>query len=151
MSTLQILLDEREILRGLARFARVLDGKKWGELAEVFAEDLSFNYGSGGEERGMDALRSTMRRYLDICGGTQHLLGSITVEVDGDTAVSRAYVQARHQRVSNPAGPVFDSSGEYVDHWARLSQGWRIIRRDAIWLMHTGDSSILAADQSQLG
>ncbi len=151
MSTLQMLLDEREILRGLARFARVLDGKRWDELADVFAEDLSFNYGSGGEEQGMDALRANMRRFLDVCGATQHLLGSITVDINGDTAVSRAYVQARHQRAHDLAGSVFDSSGEYIDRWERRSQGWRIVRRDAIWLMHTGDASILAADRSQLG
>lgn len=151
MSTLQMLLDEREILRALARFARILDGKQWGELADVFAEDLSFNYGAGGEEQGIDALRTNMRRFLDACGGTQHLLGSISIDVDGDTALSRAYVQARHQRVNDPAGSVFDSNGEYVDRWERRALGWRIVRRDAIWLMHTGDASILAADQSQLG
>ena len=99
----------------------------------------------------MDALRANMRRYLDVCGPTQHLLGSIIVEMHGDAATSRAYVQARHQRANDPAGAVFDSSGEYLDRWERRPEGWRIVRRDAIWLMHRGDPSILAADQAQLG
>jgi hypothetical protein len=150
MGDLQTLLDEREILRKLGRFARVLDGKEWGGLSDVFARDLSFEYGQG-EREGIAALEDQMRRYLDVCGPTQHLLGSIIVDVDGDTAVSRAYVQARHQRRDDPAGGVFDSTGEYVDRWQRLSEGWRIVRRDAIWFLHTGDPGVLAAGAGELG
>jgi 3-phenylpropionate/cinnamic acid dioxygenase small subunit len=148
---LQTLIDERAITRGLARFARILDGKRWDELGDVFAEDLDFNYGAAGEQHGMDALRANMRRFLDRCGGTQHLIGSILVDVDGDTAVSRSYVQARHQRVDDPAGPVFDSNGEYIDRWERRAEGWRIVRRDALWAAHHGDSGVLMAAEADLG
>ncbi|WP_375194253.1 nuclear transport factor 2 family protein [Sphingobium sp.] len=109
------LLDEREIMRGLSRFARILDNKQWDRLGDVFAPDISFDYGSGKDEQGMAALTLNMRRFLDRCGGTQHLIGSIIVDIDGDRATSRAYVQARHQRVGDAAGPIFDSNGEYVD------------------------------------
>jgi hypothetical protein len=49
MTNLQTLLDEREISRGLALFARILDTKRWDDIGEVFAHDLHFNYGAGGE------------------------------------------------------------------------------------------------------
>lgn len=149
--TLLALLDEREIIRGLSRFARIADQKRWADLGDVFAEDLSFDYGAGGDQHGMAALRANMQRFLDRCGGTQHLIGSIIVDVDGDEAVSRAYVQARHQRTDDPAGPIFDSNGEYVDRWKRLAEGWRIVRRDALWLTHSGDPAILAAEERDLG
>jgi 3-phenylpropionate/cinnamic acid dioxygenase small subunit len=148
---LQALLDEREIVRALSRFARILDTKSWDDLAEVFAEDLRFDYGGAGEEEGMEALRANMTRFLDRCGGTQHLIGSILVDVDGDRAVSRAYVQARHQRAEDPAGPVFDSNGEYVDRWERRAEGWRIVRRDALWATHSGDPGVLAIGGGDLG
>ncbi|SFR91611.1 nuclear transport factor 2 family protein [Sphingomonas jatrophae] len=147
---LRALQDERAIQRGLARFARVLDGKDWGSLGDVFAADLDFDYGQG-ERQGMAALEDQMRRYLDACGGTQHLLGSILVDVDGDSAVSRAYVQARHQRRGEGGGAIFDSNGEYVDRWARRADGWRIVRRDATWATHSGDPAILAAGADELG
>jgi 3-phenylpropionate/cinnamic acid dioxygenase small subunit len=150
MTSLQALLDERDITQGLGRFARLIDGKRWDALGEVFAADLTFNYGAG-EQAGLEALRTTMRRFLDVCGATQHLIGSIIVEIAGDQAVSRAYVQARHQGKGDPAGAVFDSSGEYVDRWARRPEGWRIIRREAAWQMHTGDPAILQADRAELG
>lgn len=143
MSTLQTLTDERDVARGLARFARILDHKQWDALGEVFAPDLSFNYGDGREQQGLDALRAQMRRFLDVCGGTQHLLGSIRIEVEGNRADSRSYVQARHQGVGDKAHLFFDSNGEYVDRWERRPQGWRIVRRDSVWHMHMGDPSVL--------
>jgi ketosteroid isomerase-like protein len=151
MTDLQTLLDEREITRALSRFARILDEKRWDDLADVFAEDLSFEYGSGVEQQGMDALRATMRQFLDVCGGTQHLLGSLLIDVAGDRAVSRAYVQARHQHKHDPLGPIFDSTGEYVDRWERRPQGWRIVRRDAVWFLHSGDPGVLSATAADLG
>ena len=87
-----------------------------------------------------------MSRHLDHCGGTQHLIGSPLIDVDGDHAVSRAYVQARHQRVGDFVGPVFDSNGEYTDHWERRPQGWRIVHRHASWSVNTGEPTILAED-----
>jgi len=151
MTDLQTLLDEREITRGLSRFARILDQKRWADLPDVFAEDLSFEYGSGVDQHGIDALREQMTRFLDVCGGTQHLLGSLLIDVDGDQAVSRTYVQARHQRRDDPVGAIFDSTGEYIDRWERRAHGWRIVRRDAVWFLHAGDPGVLAASEGDLG
>jgi len=145
------LLDERAISRGLSLFARILDGKHWDRLGDVFADDIVFDYGSGRDESGMAALRHNMTRFLDRCGGTQHLIGSLLIDIDGDRATSRSYVQARHQRMDDPAGPVFDSNGEYVDQWQRRPEGWRIVRRDALWAAHSGDPAILAAGPDDLG
>ena len=143
MTTLQTLDDERRIMHGLAHFARTLDHKRWDALGEVFAEDLDFDYGSGGEQHGLDALRTHMRHYLDVCGGSQHLLGSIRIELDGDRATSHCYVQARHQGLGDLATRFFDSNGEYTDRWERRAQGWRIVRRDATWQAHAGDPAVI--------
>lgn len=150
MTDLQSLLDEREITRGLSRFARILDEKRWADLPDVFARDLTFDYG-GGERAGMAALDAQMRQFLDVCGPTQHLIGSLLIDVDGDHAASRAYVQARHQRRDDPVGRIFDSVGEYRDRWERRPEGWRIVRRDAIWALHAGDPAVLAANEGDLG
>lgn len=57
----------------------------------------------------MDALRHNMRKHLDVCGASQHLLGSIVITIDGDNAISRSYVQARHVGVGDRAHAIFDS------------------------------------------
>jgi ketosteroid isomerase-like protein len=140
---LRTLLDEREIIHLLGRFARILDGREWAAVGDVFADDVAFNYGDGEERRGIDALRGQFERFLDACGPSQHLLGSIVVAVAVDAATSRSYVQARHQGAGAKANLFFDSNGEYVDRWERRSQGWRIVRRDAHWFMHMGDPSVI--------
>jgi ketosteroid isomerase-like protein len=140
---LQTLLAEREIVRGLGRFARIVDGREWSAVGDVFADDIVFDYGDGGEKRGMAALLDQFARFLDPCGPSQHLIGSIMVEVDGDTAVSRAYVQARHQPPKPAPHQFFDTSGEYIDRWERRPEGWRIVRRDARWLTSVGDPAII--------
>lgn len=110
-------------------------------MAEVFAEDVVFDYDEGG--RGLDALRAVMMRFLGRCGPTQHLLGTIAVDVDGDHAVSCAYVQARHQGPDRNPNRFFDTSGEYIDRWERGAMGWRIVRREARWSCMVGDRTIL--------
>lgn len=135
--------DEREILFGLNRFARILDNRQWGSVGEVFADNVVFNYGDGSERSGIEALRQKFCQFLDVCGPSQHLLGSIVITVDGDTGISRAYVQARHQGAGTKSHLFFDSNGEYVDQWERRPEGWRVVRRDVHWFMHMGDSSVL--------
>lgn len=87
-----------------------------------------------------------MSRHLDRCCGTQHLIGSISVDVDVHGAISRAYVQARHQRAGELVAEVFDSNGEYVDRWERLPQGRSIVHGDVTWAVNTGDPTILSRD-----
>lgn len=135
--------DERAILNLLGDFARILDRKQWDRVPEVFADDITFNYGDGKEQAGMAALHVNFTKFLDRCGATQHLLGSIQIELDGDTAISRAYVQARHQGVGDKSQAIFDTNGEYTDRWERRAEGWRIVRRDARWDIFSGDSGVL--------
>lgn len=142
-SGLQALLDERAIVTQLGVLARILDTRAWDRVPEIVADEVTFDYGAAGEERGMAALLENFRRYLDRCGPSQHLLGSIIVEVEGDRALSRAYVQARHQGVGEKASAIFDSNGEYIDRWERRPEGWRMVRREARWASHSGDGSVI--------
>jgi len=122
----QRLAGERTIGIQLATLARILDTRAWDRVSEVVASEIRFDYGNDGrEEQGLDAVLQNFRRYLDVCGPSQHMLGSIIVEVDGDVATSRAYVQARHQGREDKASALSDSNGEYIDRWERRPEGWR--------------------------
>jgi ketosteroid isomerase-like protein len=142
---LQTLWDERAIMHGLGRFARILDGREWGAVGDVFAEDVTFHYGDGHERAGITAMTEQFSRFLDVCGPSQHLLGSIVSTVTGDIAVSRAYVQARHQGAAGEEHLFLDSNGEYIDRWERRPEGWRIVRRDVVWHMMQGDMAVLGS------
>jgi ketosteroid isomerase-like protein len=139
----QTVSDERAILNVLGDFARILDRKQWNRVGEVFADAVSFDYGDGREQQGIGAMRAQFTTFLDRCGATQHLLGSIRLDIDGDTAVTHAYVQARHQGSGERMHLFVDTHGEYIDRWARRPEGWRIVRRDARWDLIMGDASVL--------
>jgi ketosteroid isomerase-like protein len=135
--------DQRIILNTLGEFARILDRKQWTRVGEVFADDIAFNYGDGQEQQGIAALHEQFTKFLDHCGATQHLLGSVQLELNEDEAVTRSYVQARHQGIGDKAHLFFDTNGEYTDRWQRRAQGWRIVRRDARWDLFMGDPAVL--------
>lgn len=135
--------DRQAIANQLGHFARIIDARDWAAVGEVFAPDVSFDYGDGREQAGLAAMRDQFSSHLDGCGPSQHLIGSVTIDLDGTTATSRAYVQARHQGRAPDAGRIFDTHGDYIDRWERRSEGWRIVRRDARWSMHIGDPSVL--------
>ena len=135
--------DDRAIMNTLAAFPRIVDGKCWDKIGDVFAADICFDYGDGGEKQGLNALLDQFKKFHERCSAMQHLLGSIQLEIEGDTAVTRAYVQARHQGIDDKRNAIFDTHGEYVDQWRRRPEGWRIVRRDATWSLFAGDPSVL--------
>ena len=135
-NVLASLVDERLIRQQLARFARMLDQRNWSAVAEIFAKDVLFDYGEG-EKSGIKLLTETFRKYLDPCGPTQHLIGSIAIEIPGEFATSSAYVQARH--LSKDGSSYRDSNGEYKDFWRKHSKGWLIVERRVEWPISIGD------------
>ena len=143
MTTLQEMIDDRDIRHGLARFARLLDTKDWARLGDVFADDIAFDYGAAGEEKGMDALRHNMRKHLDVCGPSQHLLANHEVFVDGDTATSITKARVYHQGAGDRHDRSFECLGDYHDTWARTADGWRMTTRRFDVHVMLGDFSVL--------
>lgn len=136
--------NQREAIRNqLARFARILDSRSWESVGDVFADEVSFHYGDGREQSGIAAMREQFRAFLGGCGPSQHLLGSIAIEPDGEGWLSRTYVQARHQGRGDRADRIFDTHGDYVDRWRKVAGDWKVVRRDVTWSMHIGDPTIL--------
>ena len=67
-----------------------------------------------------DAVIGCIRHYLDKCGPTQHLLGNLLVEVDGDHATSQCYVSDMHLGTGDKAHVTFSTLGDYHDQWRRM-------------------------------
>lgn len=135
---LQVLFDERDIERTLKQFARAMDDRDWTAVADILAEDAEGDFGTG-RLRGSAAIVELIRGYLDNCGPTQHLLGNVVIEVDGDTAISRAYVHDVHLR--SDADPLcrFYTLGDYTDTWQRRpDRSWRIKERIKTNRAHVG-------------
>ncbi|MGO8848894.1 MAG: nuclear transport factor 2 family protein [Mycobacterium sp.] len=119
--------DERAIEQALIRFARGMDEHDWAALAAILAADAVGDVGDG-PLKGAMAIIDRIRRYLERCGPTQHLLGNILVDITGDTAQSRAYVHDVHLSVQEPT-LVFYTLGDYHDRWERRAGQWRLVER----------------------
>jgi hypothetical protein len=144
MPDLQTLLDERAIYRQLCRFAEAMDRREWGWLDEVMLENAEGEYGLGRRTSRAEIV-AEMRSFLDDCGPTQHLLANVIIDVDGDTATSRAYVADMHVGLGDKAHLTFRTLGDYHDRWVRTAAGWRIAERVKQNRAHVGDISVLGA------
>ena len=65
---------------------------------------------------------ATIRRYLDGCGVTQHLLGNVLIDVDGDKATSHAYVCDMHLGKGANEQLTFHTLGLYTDQWLMIQR-----------------------------
>ncbi|WP_176594586.1 nuclear transport factor 2 family protein [Sphingobium sp. EM0848] len=117
-----------EIGQELTRFARAMDDRDWPTLEAILTEDATAELGTGTLE-GSDAIIATIRRYLDACGTSQHLLGNLIVEAEGDRARSRCYVSDMHLGQGDASEPNFRSLGDYHDVWLRIDGRWRLSAR----------------------
>lgn len=139
--TLEALLAEREIARALTRFARAMDDRDWDGLLAILAPDATGELGEG-PLASPAAIVGTIRRYLDACGPTQHLLGNLLVEVDGDRAQSRCYVSDMHLGLGAMAGETFATLGDYHDTWRRIDGQWRLAHRTKHNRGHVGSLAV---------
>ncbi|MCX2982338.1 nuclear transport factor 2 family protein [Halieaceae bacterium IMCC14734] len=138
------LLAEHEITRQLIRFARAMDTRDWSALDTITVDNIEADLGAG-ELSGREAMVINMRSFLDACGPTQHLLGNIIVEVDGDTATSEAYVSDMHVGVGERAGESFSTLGDYHDHWRRLDGRWLMTQRRKLNRAVLGNIDVLGS------
>ena len=139
--TLEDLLAEREIQRTLFKVARGMDERDWTGLVELFWPDATAEIGTG-PLAGSAAIIATFRRFLDVCGPTQHLLRNVLIDVEGDEARSSAYVFDRHLGLVEKARLTFATLGEYQDEWRKHEGLWRISHRRKLNHASVGDISI---------
>ena len=116
----QRLRDHQEISNLLGRYARGLDAHDWDAVTACFEPSAAFVH-PGGVQEGADAIVDRARNALTPLTASQHLLGTIVIDVDGDTAhasrpTSRPNTCGRGHpaapRSSSPAPTTTISSGE---------------------------------------
>lgn len=142
--TLDDLVAERDIYRALTRFARAMDARDWAALDAIVVEDATADIGTG-PLQGRAELIAHMRAFLDDCGPTQHMLGNVLVEVEGDRATSNAYVRDMHIGAGDKAHLTFSTLGEYEDQWRKVDGVWRMNHRTKYNRAHIGSIEVLGS------
>ncbi|WKN52906.1 nuclear transport factor 2 family protein [Rhodococcus opacus] len=131
--------DRVRITDRLHVVAVLLDTKDWPGFAATLTEDV-VAYGRTGQADVVARVRS----HLGVCGATQHLLGNIDVDVDGDAARTRSYFRAFHVGLGDRAGATYECLGEYRDEWRRGPSGWLLAGRVIDVGAEVGDRGVIA-------
>lgn len=122
------LLAEREIYRNLVKLSCAMDERDWASIEQITIEDIESDVGLG-VQRGRGLLIATLRQFLDVCGKTQHMLGNVLIDVDGNTATSQAYVADLHVGKGAKRDLTFRTLGVYNDDWVKVDDAWLLSRR----------------------
>lgn len=141
MSLAQLLL-ERELHQVVCRYARLCDERDWEAIGEVFSADASASYG-GWALPDRAAIAAMLRHHLGGCGPTQHLLGNLQVQVNGDEVSSLVAVRAAHRGAGALSSQTYDCMGHYRDRWVHTASGWRIVHRTMTLTLELGSRQVL--------
>lgn len=126
--------DRQAIIDVAIAYTWALDEKQFDQLNAVFAADATAEL-HGVRCEGRDAIIARIERPLSLLDATQHIVGNHQVDVDGDSATHRCYLQSQHVKRGTPGGDNYLIGGVYEDRLARTPDGWRITHRTmtAVW------------------
>lgn len=119
--------DRADITDTLVRYATGIDRRDWVAFRSCFTDDCVLDYGQIGTFDGVDAVTAFMEQSHAMAGHTMHRLSNIVIDLDGDRAVARTYVDGLILAADNTSG--VNAVGFYDDELVRTEQGWRIARR----------------------
>ncbi len=137
--TMEALLDQARIENVLKRYATALDSRNWQGLDDVFIEDATAHFQGMGHFNGRAAIVELISSALSATAATQHLLANIVIELDGNEARSKCYLQALHTGKGSFEGKAMTVWGEYRDQLRRTPAGWRIAHRELAGIHAEGD------------
>lgn len=145
---LGLLLDERAISRVVHAFCLAVDAGDMDGVRACYWPGAVDDHGfvSGDPEVLIAWLEKTMPRHVS----TMHHLGSLQVDVDGDTARAVSTVVTVHvgEPVDDPRSN-FIAAGRYHDRFERRAGEWRIVHRRAAGEWFTTSTAVPIGAGSQ--
>jgi ketosteroid isomerase-like protein len=117
--------DRDEIVELTVRYATAIDNRQYSLLTTVFTDDALVDYGEIGQWTGGAEVATFMEAAHVGAAHTMHRMTNQAVDVDGDEATVRTYVDALILFAGGGVNPV----GYYDDHVLRTGDGWRIAHR----------------------
>jgi len=122
--------DFTDITSRVYEYAYGIDTRDWALYRSIFTDQITMDFSS---YNAAPVTTMSADTWVDACkslfmglDATQHTMSNPLVEVDGDRARCRMYMQAEHF-LKNDAGSFdFALGGYYDDRLVRTDTGWRI-------------------------
>jgi hypothetical protein len=125
-ATLNELKDIEALKKLKARYCHLLDARQWNELAELFTEDATCDYGFFGVYNGRaEIMNKFFRELVDSASSFMvHMVHNPLIEVRGDSASGTWYLTA--QTTMQPVNQAVWVMGIYRDQFRRVNQQWKL-------------------------
>ncbi len=133
LQRLQVLEDREAIRELIARYGPLADGGNAAGVAALWTENGRYEisgFGSATGHREIAALISGKTHQQLMSDGCAHILGPVSMKIDGDEAVA-----VGHSLVLRWAGDRFEVARVAANRWelVRTAQGWRVdLRKNAL-------------------
>jgi hypothetical protein len=133
--------DRQAIIDLTAAYCWALDTRSWDDLDHVFTPSATADL--GGTYTGIEAIKARVSSVLTPLDASQHTVSTHQVDIDGERATCRCYLQAQHVDRDAEGGSTLMVGGHYRDTLVRTSAGWRITDRVLTVTWTDGNPDIL--------
>jgi 3-phenylpropionate/cinnamic acid dioxygenase small subunit len=132
--TLKTLHDRALISDVLYAFAEYLDTKRWHDWIDLFADDGVLVIPTGEKSKATLQADGGPKGLMKL-HATHHLSSNHRLEIEGDLARARSYVQATHVVAPDDRSTQWVVGGWYDTQLRRTAGGWKIVRNEltAVW------------------
>ena len=133
-----------EIRNLLYDYSRAIDTKDWPLFMKIFTVDCTM-VEPAWIVSGSQALADHMQVVHSPLDGSIHSITNIQVEVAGERAVARSYLDALLVRAGSDDGETLRVAGTYTDELIHDEFAWRIHHRSFVPLRREGNPGILGS------
>ena len=123
--------DRLAIADLIARYAQVVDSRRFDDLDALFTTDARIDFSAfGGPDGSLTEIKQFLGDSLGIFRRTQHMMGLPLITLDGDRATARTSCN-NQMVIDDPDGTtkVWLIGLWYDDQLARVGDGWRFASR----------------------
>lgn len=122
------ITDRKAIKELRAAYGYHIDNQEWEAFRNLFTDDAVLDYGENiGHQEGQEGLEF-FTDYVDERVETgMHMMHNPIIDVDGETATGRWYVDARESFGNGQTGL---TAGEYHDTYRRVDGTWKFAAID---------------------
>lgn len=147
--------DYIEIIETKYRYAYGIDLKDWELYRSIFLDEITMDFssysGQPGQTQSADDWVASCKMLFEGLDATQHQMSNPMVEIDGDEARLRMYIQAEHFLLNSSGSDSYALGGYYDDRLVRTDSGWKLsaVTINVMWNRGNRHIMQLAIEKSQ--
>ncbi len=140
--------DYNAITQRVYEYAYGIDTRDWGLYRSIFTDQITMEFTSySGEPVRVMAADDWVANCKVLFTGldaTQHVMSNPLVEISGNHARCRMYMQAEHFFITDQGDNSYALGGYYDDQLVKSEQGWHIqaVTLNVLW--HRGNRHIMS-------